>query len=242
MYTYRTNIDSAFSSLGEPIQPGQAIDNTESITVQTPALLRLTVNPDTIVISQTQEFDLVATVNNLGQATIGSGQLRLTLPVGYYTPDNLIQNFSGAGNPVTWRVRGDSLTPGIGFDSLKVEFYQIPDDININSPAAIESGSDSVFVQARVTAFGTLEVTSISIISPPGAVDNTLSTDQVFELESILSFNSNVDPVGREAQLILPAGAGFAIQGQSIVPLGSGNYRHRPLDSRSTNRCRHWKL
>ena len=221
LFTYRTNIDSVFSSLGEPIQPGQAIDNTESITVQTPALLRLTVNPDTIVISQTQQFNLVATVVNLGQAPIGSGQLRLTLPVGYSTSDNLIQNFSGAGSPVTWLIRGDSLTYGIGFDSLKVEFYQIPNDININSPAAIESGSDSVFVQTRVTAFGALEVTSISIISPSGAVDNTLSTEQSFVLESILSFNSNVDPIGREAQLVLPAGAGFAIQGQSILPLGS---------------------
>ena len=37
LYTYRTNIDSAFSSLGDPIQPGQALDNTETITVQTPA-------------------------------------------------------------------------------------------------------------------------------------------------------------------------------------------------------------
>ena len=154
------------------------------------------------MISQTQQFTLRAVVSNLGQAAIGNGQLLLTLPLGYSTADSQLQNFIGAGDSVSWLITGDSLTPGIEFDSLKIEFSQIPNDINFNSPAAIQTGSDSVFVQARVTAFGTLEVTDISIISPAGAIDDTLSTQQSFTLESILSFNSNVDPSGRQAELI----------------------------------------
>ena len=134
---------------GNPVPPGSPLDNTELIIVQTPALLRLTAVPDSIVLSQNQSFTLTAELTNLGQASIGAGQLQLTLPPNYSTTDSTLRSIV-LDDTVNWSIDGVNLTSGPGYDDIQVNFSQVPLDSNYFDLAAIEPGSDTIFTYARV--------------------------------------------------------------------------------------------
>ena len=73
-----------------------------------------------------------------------------------------------------------------------------------------------------VVTGGAVAVTNVRLISPPGAVDDTVSTSQSFTLEGAFSFIGSVNPVGRTARLVLPVGGGYSISGSDVVTLGGG--------------------
>ena len=77
-------------------------------------------------------------------------------------------------------------------------------------------GSD--VTQVTVVSGGAVAVTNVRLISPPGAVDDTVSTSQSFTMEGAFSFIGSVNPVGRTARLVLPSG-------YSLIGFGCGELR-----------------
>ena len=218
---YTTRIDSARSQVtGLPVQAGTPSDNSELIIVQTPALLSVGAVPPQVILILGQDTLVSATVSNSGEAGFGSGTLVLSLPGNYSTIDLLEQGFSEADPTVTWRVSGDAITGGAFFDSLLISFGTVPNDTNTATTAAVQATGDTAVVEAQVVAGGAVAITNIRLITPPGAVDDTISTSQSFTLEGAFSFVGSVDTVGRQAEIILPAG--YALQSPNIVTLGSG--------------------
>ena len=74
-------------------------------------------------------------------------------------------------------------------------------DINkyVDSLVVLQQGEDSTVV--TIVAGGAVAITNIRLITPPGAVDDTISTSQSFTLEGAFSFVGSVDTVGRRGAI-----------------------------------------
>jgi hypothetical protein len=211
--TYRTRILSA------SIPPGLPLDDTEIITVQTPVFLTLSGVPSNVVLAQSEEFTLTATVSNQGTAGFSPGQLHLKLPFNYSTQplaDDTLRTFNTPGN-ISWTIRGEALS-GLDPDSILVDYDIIPNDLNYATVAATDPNADSIYVSARVETGGQI-ISSINIQSPSGAVDSTVSTFQTFVIRNIVEFSGSVADTGRTSRIILPADSGFSVQGSTVLDL-----------------------
>jgi hypothetical protein len=178
---------------------GTPIDNNAFVQVQTPASLRVQFTKLDPFQTVGATFQVEATVTNLGQAEVdNSGELRLTLPSGYtfVQGSTSTQGFTVA-SPVQWNVQAPN-TP-TGSQTFTVQISTVPKDKNINSAANVETSSDSRQVQTLDIG---LAIQDFSIVDPPGATDDTLSTEQRFRLRVSISVSENIDSV--RADLTLP--------------------------------------
>ncbi len=216
---YRARIVSGYSvETGQLITINQPEDNTEVLFVQKPAQLNLTLTPDT-TISVDQEFLLQATVQNVGEAPVGSGSIRLVLPASnsVTTTDPLVRSFTSVDTVLYWNVRGAIQTTTR--DTLQVVFENVPLDLNTNQLATVLKGTDSVFVSVDTSA--TIQDVALSVISPPGSIDRTVSTGQLFTLQAAVDFRGSL--LNRQAELTMPPGAGFALQSPSVQTVAEEN-------------------
>ncbi len=216
---YRAKIVSGYSvETGQLITINQPEDNTEVLFVQKPAQLNLTLAPDT-TISVDQEFTVQATVQNVGEAPVGSGSVRLVLPASnsVTTSDPLVRGFTSVDTVLFWTVKGAIQT--LTRDTILAVFENVPLDLNTNQLASVSKGTDSVFVSVDTSA--TIQDVVLDIISPPGAVDRTVSTGQLFTIQASVDFRGSL--LNRQAELTMPPGVGFALQSPSVQPVAGEN-------------------
>ncbi|MEJ2636984.1 MAG: hypothetical protein P8184_17065, partial [Calditrichia bacterium] len=213
---YRTNIDSAFSVLtGRSILPDQPLDNTEIVTVQRQARLRLIVSPTHQNLSINQVFRLSANVLNLGDADFGNGSLELSLPPNYSSVENLTRSFTGEST-LEWTITALSAS-GVTDDTVAVSFRDIPLDANTASPTQLFN--DSAYSVVRVDSLATIS-DSILIAGPTGALDSVLSTSQIFEIREDIQFSGSISDSNRTSRIILPSG--YAVLDSPLVTWPAG--------------------
>ena len=92
-------------------------------------------------------------------------------------------------------------TPDESLESawIYVDLVRVPDDQNKGQPANVLQGRDSV----AVSVLASWLTTALGISSPAGAMDDTLSTEQVFVVKAVLDW-SNVEDI--TARIELPYG------------------------------------
>ncbi len=185
---------------GQPALRGAAFDSLAIYRIQTRASLRVQfteLNPFQVA---GDIFDVRATVTNTGQGQVdNTGQVTLTIPAGYSfdLSSPAVQNFT-VGATILWRVIApNTATPPENFTAT---ITQAPVDIN-SRPSLAFLETPSVTRQVETQPLG-LDILSFNVISPPGAVDNILSTEQTFDIRASLSVSANIDSV--RADLSLP--------------------------------------
>ncbi|MFQ5750505.1 MAG: hypothetical protein ACE5HI_00790, partial [bacterium] len=176
-----------------------ASDATAIVSTQTPAFLG--VQFENLATAQTagDTFQVQAKVVNLGQAEVdNSGQIRLNVPQNYTLLTDIkpaIQSFI-VDNLVSWQVKAPD-TPTV-LDTFVVEIFQRPLDLNIAQFATIDAFTDTALISASGVV---LNIDEFRIVSPSGATDNILSTQQKFILQTTISVSENIDAVEVELNL-----------------------------------------
>jgi hypothetical protein len=207
---------------GEPATTIQPRDAEETIIVQQPASLSVTLRvsdpPDARTVSTNQSFTLTARVDNNGVAEVDSlGTLVLTLVEGFslvgLTPDTVAFDI---GQTISWDVEAPETE--ILDQTLQVEIAEVPIDRNISKPATV---TDSIAtVELDVVKGAAFTQPKIEIIDPPGAKDNTLSTYQDFIVKG--SVRAEETTVDITATLSTLSGSGFTIIDPEQQTLGDG--------------------
>lgn len=204
---------------GEDVIPAPPLESVENLRVQQPAALSVAVQityPEGAVdgtVSAGQTFDLVSLVtNDSPDAQVSSdGQLTLTLwgDFGVVVPDSLTRVFR-PGTSLVWTITAP-LTAGI--DSLSVAITQIPTDINTGAGAAVTQAEEGIHITTEAAA--DLSGCTLTIISPAGATDNTLSTEQEFDVRASVTPSVNSEDVW----LRLDVPPDFSVSGIDSVQL-----------------------
>ncbi len=179
---------------------GPAIDSTTVLFIQTPAQLSLNLNvdPSDGIVTTNQQFQVSASLINSGSSTVDTtGRVRLILPDGYSLLTGTEIKTISTLKPTTW----DIVTPDEATESkqIRVRMELAPTEFNTNEPAQIVGDEAQVIVET----VGALLSTSLTIASPTGASDSTLSTGQQFVLKAALIENNVVES---RAELVLPSG------------------------------------
>ncbi|HEX6791651.1 MAG TPA: hypothetical protein VF247_10110, partial [Candidatus Krumholzibacteria bacterium] len=159
---------------------------------------------------------------NLGQAPVsGPAQVTLTVPAGFTVQESLVRSFT-AGNVVTWSVTAPTISgPAVPFDCA---ITTTPIDVNAGAPALMSKASDTQSI--TVSSGGALASPVVSVKTPAGAVDATLSVGQTFTVQADVYAGDFTD--GVQAVLTLPPG--FSIVNGSLTrDLGNG-----PADKTTT--------
>ncbi|RMD94145.1 MAG: hypothetical protein D6813_02825 [Calditrichaeota bacterium] len=207
--TFTASIISATGQQsGQPAKIGVALDSTASIKIQTPASLKVSITELKQFQTVGDTFTVKARVNNLGQARVDdSGKIMLTIPSNYTLLDQTPaeQNFV-QDQDVLWRVVAP-LTSSTD-DTFTVQITKIPIELNTQQPAVVQKDKDQKVIQ---TTGINLTITDLSIVAPPGARDDTLSTGQQFTLQTTLNMSKNIDRVDLLLDLSLA-------NGYSLVP------------------------
>ncbi len=219
----RASIVKAVSvNTGEPVTPAEAVESIENLRIETAALLACGASitspagaiDDTL--STGQIFVVTVLVENAGEAAIDTtGRVTLALPVSMSLADPadpLTRRFD-AGAPLEWTLVAPA-APSL--DTLRASISSVPNDINIGSPAAIQTAESRIV--ARTEEAGGIAECSVSVAAPAGAVDGVLSTDQEFVARVALVPSVNADSVWAE----LSAPAGYAVAGDMIKFVGAG--------------------
>ncbi len=139
--------------------------------------------------SVSQQATLRARVLNSGKASVtGSGKLTLYLQ---QSGLRLLEADSTkpfiVGSFTTWNVMASDV-PITDLRDIRVEITSVPNDENTNMPAHITSSFSTLIT--RTDERGTVRIDKFYISSPVGAVDNTLSTDQNFEIVAEITSTS----------------------------------------------------
>ena len=194
-----------------PRTPAQGA-NIAKVRIQTPAELSYKLQLGEFggtTVEKGSEFLVLARMRNLGKAPIGVGKLTLTPPQGYLIKDN----------SNTWQEQPmeKSFSLGLGVDSLDVPFTLLapdtvsgPDSVmanivetpkDLNTDEAVLFGNiDSLLVIRSDSTL--LAIESMTIISPPGAQNQVLSTEQQFTIEAVISSSKSIPD--RKATLNVP--------------------------------------
>jgi hypothetical protein len=221
-YLYSVRIDSAFDPAGtDLVSLLQPLDNTERIQVDVAALMAYQsvitspVGALDSIITVGQEVRLTTSVNFSGTAPLGNGSVRMTVPANYqFVPAaDSVKAVTPTTTTLNWTIKpiAASLIP---FDTLLVSVKDSLVDINTGNPAQVATASNRILLRSEPQS--AIPV-AISLISPAGATDSTLSTGQTFSVRGVISFNAGIADTGRTATLQLPNG--FAVIGSSVQAL-----------------------
>ena len=227
----RSSITRAVSvNTGEHIVPAQAVEASENLRIELPALLSCGASvtspagalDDTL--STDQRFVVTAVVTNEGQAAIdATGEVTLVLPLSMrlLNPVEPLAKAFTSGVALSWTLVAP-VTPSQ--DTVKALISRIPRDVNSASPAHVRVPEARVAIRTEEAA--RLTGCAISIADPPGAVDGTLSTDQEFTAHMVFTPSANADSVWVE----LTAPAGFSVIGDRMKFIGRGAGVARTFD------------
>ncbi len=192
---------------GISVLPGAAVDATTFAYIETPAQVALTAwidAPDGArdgVLSAAQEFILAARLDNEGSADFSaSGRVALGLPAGYAIVDGDPEQFADAGQVIRWTLQAGAAAHAFS-DTLVIALAAVPLDENRGTPAIVRVGTATVAVAVRAT--GDLA----ALLTRGGAAAGGsifVSTGQTLDLDVVV--RGDADLIGREADLVLPAG------------------------------------
>jgi len=187
---------------GSSAPVGSPIDNIASVVVQTKAKIgmELKLSNSSGQYSVNQSFTLTARLTNEGTGKIDdSGKLTITLPQNY-----VLESGSEATGtitddaPIVWKIK----SPAVAHSQprkIEVNFDNVPIEINTGQAAETAATSAEIDVQT----ISTLLNSDVSIATPVGAMDGTVSTDQYFVIKAKIQWR-NVQRI--EAHITLPAG------------------------------------
>lgn len=198
---FTARIDSATAAGGNPANISSSLDSLARVKIMYPPHLQLHLDTTFLQIPVSQAFDVIARLENAPE-TAGydsSGTLQISLPEGYsLISDNPVQKFK-ENEAIYWQVQSPSLPTD--HDSIVVFIKQRPHDRN-NPLEYATVEPDSVFLVVETLATY-LKFSDVSINQPAGARDDTLSTEQWFNVAAQIK-KQKVENIF--AQLELPVG------------------------------------
>ncbi|MBN1479824.1 hypothetical protein JXA70_06115 [candidate division KSB1 bacterium] len=204
--------------------------NVAKVRIQTPAKLSYHLQLGTeggALVKVGQEFNVIARMENLGRAPIGSGKLTITPPLGYSvksTQNIFVQ--APVEKSFSWRIDQDTLDVAFtmlapdtasGPDVIRTEITEKP--LDLNSEEVVDLGEIDSLITVN-TVESVLAIRSFQIIDPPGAMDGTLSTEQIFTLQAVVQSSQNL--VDRQAVLTLPTLSiqpGYELRSPQVVEI-----------------------
>ncbi len=210
---------------GDEVSPIQAVESVENLYIQTPADLFCSANishpPGSVddTVSTDQDFVVKAVVSNGGEAQVDeSGQIRIILKDGMTLVDPSgepsIRSFA-VDQEVSWKLHS-SLSPSAGADTIEVEIYNAPADLNADAPAGTSEPVSYILVVTEQSA--SISGCDLQIILPSGAADGIVSTEQGFSVRAGFIPSSNSE----EAWVELDPPTGYSIEGDARREAGNG--------------------
>jgi hypothetical protein len=214
-----TIISARSVNTGLPVTPGAPVDDEEIVIVQKPASLGVIAGVSDNTVSTDQVFSVSGLVFNSGVAQVDdTGEITLRLPQNFTfepaTPDSMV-GFA-VGTPVVWSVRAPS--QAAANQPFVVRISTAPNDLNIASQAAVSDFDDTVLVD--VATQGGFSSPDISISSPAGAQDDTVSTSQTFTVRAEVDASGTTADV--TAELVLVSDPGLTVIDPIVRNLGDG--------------------
>jgi len=195
--------------------PEETLRDTNRVVFRTVKRARLelqaTTNVAGNILSTGQRFDIIAKVDNKGEAVVKE-EASLILDFGatgcYLDPqdttETLIKPFV-LGEDIIWTAFADTDTT-INAVPITVTIHKRPLDENSDKEADITIGGDQAIINIEIKEGGSIS-NEIRIKSPEGAKDSVLSTYQQFTIEAEVFSHRVVDV---NSTLSLPTGAGFS--------------------------------
>ena len=216
---FTARIDSATAASGRLANISSSLDSLAQVKIVYPAHLQLQLDTTFLQIPVNQVFDVVARLKNAPENAgyDSSGTIQISLPDGYsLIADNPVQNFR-ENEEISWRVKSPGLPSES--DSIIVFIKQRPrDKNNPHEYAMVEPDSVFLIVETLATY---VEISDVSINAPAGAGDDTLSTEQWFNLAARIKKQKVKDVF---AQVELPAGYSCDHQIQLIADDTTANW------------------
>jgi hypothetical protein len=215
---------------GERVYPAQATESVENLRVELPALLScalsVTAPPGAVddTLSTGQTFVVTASVANEGQALVDTtGEVTLVLPPAVHLANGSepLAKRVGALNAVSWTLVAP-VAPSQ--DTVRARISGVPNDVNTAAEAAVRTLEAGAAIRTEQAAL--LIGCAVSIASPPGAADGTLSTEQEFTARMVLTPSANSDSIWVE----LSPPAGFSVTGDRTRLIGKGTGTQRTVD------------
>ena len=166
-----------------------------------------------------QRFEIKSEVKNNGTALVyGDGYLVINLGSSGCafadTSETYVKPFQ-IDSAVTWKLRAPTAPVSESFIVIGYMEGSIPKDENTNSTAYFHPKNDKVNIPITTVPGGNVEITA-DILSPSGALDRIISTDQ--KLDVVVQITSyGVRDI--ESQLLLPGDFSFA---PNVSPVQSG--------------------
>jgi len=206
--TFFVKIDSARSVINQlPVLIKPSDDDTELVKIEEPvkAQLELSIEGTDGFLSTDKICTVSADIINLGSSGLkDSGLVELIIPENYRFISGNNSNqvlrdtlFISKNISAEWQIE----TPAVpqGPDFLISKWIYPPKDENTDSSAIIVSIADSM----AVTTVVPYEISSqTEIVAPSGAIDDTISTDQEFQIRTVSETEANLTDF--VATLILP--------------------------------------
>jgi len=152
------------------------------------------------IVSTGQDFTLQVIVLKAGTADVLSRKAKLNaLPAEYELTEYAIEQTVPANGIVTWKIQA---TAPVESQMLSVTSYGVDE----NSGEEVES--EEAFLEVTSVAAANLRLSALDIISPPGAIDQTVSTGQRFTVRTKV-FNDGVAKVEGKGELTLVLSEGY---------------------------------
>lgn len=193
-------VEARFAGSGLLAPVGTALDSVAQAIIQTPPLLFLQVDGDSLggLVSTGQIFTVRAKLLNTGSGDVrGYGGVRIELPTGYTL-------FSGTDTlqirpdiPAEWKVKAPQEPTPTGW--IAVSLYRTPLDWNTGEIAKVQNAFDRIPVATVVSFISS----SVSFPSPLGAQDGVVSTGQFFVVKAEIR---KAHVINVMAHLVLPSG------------------------------------
>jgi len=217
---------------GLPAAIGASSDSIASVRVHKPAELKWNIDRTDTLFTAAQIGQFKLSVSNSGTAEVDTGRLSVKMPAGYsIVKGEAYVSIDTTGFIIGQQLSWQILPPAVASSNDKIitEVISPPKDKNTDLIALIPNPFDTLTVS---TIPSLISVESFEIISPGGATDDTLSTEQSFYVEVQVDPSENLDSV--KATIILPGGFGFGI-GQDSTKLIPGSTNTQSWELQAAN-------
>jgi hypothetical protein len=183
-------VSARYQLSGNPAPSGPAIDSTAKVIIQNPAQLDIELTTPSVskTYSTNQVFTIAATIINVGDAQIDDSGILQIFPPSLYTMVSTDTLHLKLKSIVQWTIRSPS-TPQSN-QLFSIGWYRKPRDVNSGLEAIVSSQPLNPLYIQTVNSY---IFTDLSIVSPFGATDDTLSTDQSFIVQAIVQWANSRD-------------------------------------------------
>ncbi|OQX96688.1 hypothetical protein B6I21_00220, partial [candidate division KSB1 bacterium 4572_119] len=228
---FMATIESAAAhESGLPASIGAASDSIAALRVHSSARLKIDVSPSDSIFTAGELGWLRLTVTNLGTAEVDeSGLVSVKVPAGYLIAkgDEFVSGDSSSfviDEELSWNILPPDYASG--YDTVIVCLFKPPLDKNTNIVSLVENPFVDQIIK---TVPSNIIINSFEIVSPDGAMDDTVSTSQDFYVKVQASVSENLDNI--QGEIILPDGFGFGVGEDASKPMPQ-NYETWKLRAR----------